>query len=381
VTIRVDPEQCFDAVAPYSRDSDPVDTTTLLARGRLADARKWFARLGWDVLPQSIRGRRILQWGADHAWLAAPSGPQRSVRLWCRRWAPWLTVTELNKLVTDTENSNKRWSHDQSAAVLEVSAADREKFKLWHIGANDDPNYEIRRGILRTKAAERARKYRAANGTGAKRGRPELKLSQEEALARRRAQDAERARKYRASRKNASRPLIYIDPVTEFSVTETNPKPIQSDGRRQPAPRPSKTVSERKDARCREPTISNVSEEEALLNAQFGELDRTFGYKSRMSERMPLSKKAREYGLAAGFRPEQVKNMFETFISWNMAKGTYSSDWDGVWRDWVNREVDIVNERNRRDRARAWFERVASGPVQSISMGGYDSAEQTPQRA
>jgi hypothetical protein len=125
-------------------------------------------------------------WGADHAWLAAPSSPQRSVRRWCRRWAPWLTVNELNNLVKTTERSNKRWSHDQSAAVLEVSAADREKFKLWRIGANDGPNHEIRRGILRTKAAERVRKHRQR--TGAKRGRPELKLSSEARLARSNAQ-------------------------------------------------------------------------------------------------------------------------------------------------------------------------------------------------
>jgi hypothetical protein len=38
-------------------------------------------------------------------------------------------------------------------------------------------------------------------------------------LARRRAQDAERARRHRASRKNASRRIIDIDTVTEFSVT------------------------------------------------------------------------------------------------------------------------------------------------------------------
>jgi hypothetical protein len=166
MTIRIDPDKLFDVVAPFSFNA-PVDKPALLARVRLADARKWFAHLGWDVLPQSSRGRRVLQWGADHAWLAAPSSPQRSVRRWCRRWAPWLTVNELNKLVTDTENSNKRWSHDQSASVLEISVTDRTNLKLWHIGANDDPNYEVRLGIQRAKAAERVRKYRAANGTGA----------------------------------------------------------------------------------------------------------------------------------------------------------------------------------------------------------------------
>jgi hypothetical protein len=287
-------------------------------------------------------------------WLAAPSGPQRSVRRWCRRWAPWLTVTELNKLVADTEHSNKRWSHDQSAAVLEVSAADREKFKLWHIGANDDPNYEIRRGILRTKAAERVRKYRAAHSTAAKRGRPELKLSQEEALARRRAQDAERARKYRASRKNALRPLNYIDHVTEFSVTETNPKPIHGDDRRKPASRHSKII-ERKDARCRELPSSNISEEEALLNSQIGDLERTIGHKTRMSVHMPMRKIHRDIARETG--RSNAKLEFEIFRSFHLATSRWSWDWTEAWRDWCLRSLAYDDAIRRRDRAQAYWQR------------------------
>jgi hypothetical protein len=63
--------------------------------------------------------------------------------------------------------------------------------------------------------------------------------------------------------------------------------------------------------------------------------------------------------LAACFTPEQVELMFSTFRYWNIAKGTYSEDWDDVWMCWVDREVSIVTERYNRDRARAWFERVA----------------------
>jgi hypothetical protein len=68
------------------------------ARGRLSDAKKWFAHRGWSVLPQSDRGQRILEWGADMAWLAAEvkglnprqadQKRKRSVRNWCRSKAP-----------------------------------------------------------------------------------------------------------------------------------------------------------------------------------------------------------------------------------------------------------------------------------------------------
>jgi hypothetical protein len=97
-----------------------------------------------------------------------------------------VTPKELNKLVDDTRHSNKRWSTDHSAIVLEISVRNRTKHKLWHLGADDDPNHEIRRGITRAKAAERVRKFRAKHSTGtAKRGRPALELSPERGAERR----------------------------------------------------------------------------------------------------------------------------------------------------------------------------------------------------
>jgi hypothetical protein len=202
-----------------AQESD-VDKASLLARCRLAEAKRWFAHRGWQVLPQGIRGQSILRWGADHAWLAASGNSQTSVRRWCRKWAPWLTAADQSELFDYLKDSNKKWSADQSACVLEISVMDRTKLKLRHIGADDDPNYEARLGIHRDEAAVRARKYRLKHRTGAKRGRPALPLSQEELLTRRRAQDAQRAKRYRASRKNASRDIKNIDSMTELSVTE-----------------------------------------------------------------------------------------------------------------------------------------------------------------
>src|SRR5206468_1132207 len=136
--------------------------------------------------------------------------PRRSVRRWCRRWASWLTDTELNDIVAAAVTSNKRWSGDQSAMVLEITVRDREALKLWFLGADDDPHYEQRLKLKRAKGAARQQRFRAAHATGAKRGRPALQLSPEDRIARSRAQDAARAKRYRASRKNASRDLIDI---------------------------------------------------------------------------------------------------------------------------------------------------------------------------
>jgi hypothetical protein len=195
------------------------DKDALIARCRLAEARRWFAHRRWAQLPRGTRGQSILRWGADQAWLAASRNPQTSVRRWCRKWAPWLTVGELNELIAYTNDSNKRWSADQCALVLGISVADRTRLGLRHLGADDDPNFEVRLGIERAKAAERARRHRAKHSTGAKRGRPALKLSPAERLARSNDQAAVRMKRLRALRKNASRHIKKIDGVTELSVT------------------------------------------------------------------------------------------------------------------------------------------------------------------
>jgi hypothetical protein len=178
----------------------------LFARGRLKEASKWFWVLGWDVLPQGRRGQRILRWGADHAYLASPTNPKRSVRRWCRSKAPYLKDAELDAIVAATETSNKRWTPDQCAVVLGISVRDRETLGFRFIGADDDENYEARDAINRAKAAARARRYRAAHGAGAKKpGRPALQLSAEDKLARSKAQDAARARRCRAGKSSGTK--------------------------------------------------------------------------------------------------------------------------------------------------------------------------------
>jgi hypothetical protein len=142
------------------------------ARGRLSDAKKVFADRQWDVLPQGIRGQRILRWGADQAYLAGPANPERSVRRWCCRWWPTLKPAELDEIVAYTKTSNKRWSDDESAAVLEINLADHQRLHLRFIGADDDPNYEIREGLQREKNAGYSRTYRTKRSTGRPRGRP-----------------------------------------------------------------------------------------------------------------------------------------------------------------------------------------------------------------
>jgi hypothetical protein len=205
--------------------SEPdIGKFAMRARCLLKEMRRLFEHRGWDVLPKTEWGLRILRLGADLAWLAAQANPKRSVRTWCRRYGRAFSPDELDAIIAATDSSNKRWTGDQIATVLEVTASDRAAMGFRQIGACDDPNYERRRKSQRQKEAACQRQLRASRSTGRTRGRPPLNLSPEEKLSRKREQNAARARKYRASgktvpvasRKNPSVSFLYIKIADAF---------------------------------------------------------------------------------------------------------------------------------------------------------------------
>jgi hypothetical protein len=92
-------------------------------------------------------------------------------------------------------------------------------------------------------------------------------------------------------------------------------------------------------------------------------------FKTRFPTSMRLSKEARAYALATGFEPAKVDRMFESFRSYNVAKLSYSLDWDAAWFNWADREVDIHNEAHNKARSREY-----SGPP----MGFWRRLRQRP---
>jgi hypothetical protein len=214
-----------DSANPRNHSAPKSDSgkAVLKARGRLSDAKKYFEYRGWNVLPQGIRGQRILQWGAAMAYLAAEKDPERSARNWCRLWAPWLKPHELRQLIATiaSPDFNMRWSDDECAAVLDgITLRVRIALGLRFIGCVDDPNYELRNGLRREKAAARSRRCRAARSTGAKGGRPPLQLSEEDRLARRRAQASARKRAERERKKAAMG--VTLNPVRDITLNNSN---------------------------------------------------------------------------------------------------------------------------------------------------------------
>ena len=107
-----------------SEQKSDTNKFVLIARGRIKEARAEFARRGWDTLPQGIRGQRILAWIACMARDGYPSNPEAAVRRICGGLAPYLKEHELAALIESTRAVNRRFSHDQSAMVLEISVID-----------------------------------------------------------------------------------------------------------------------------------------------------------------------------------------------------------------------------------------------------------------
>jgi hypothetical protein len=243
-------------------DATTSDKSVLIARGRLKETRKLLAGRGWNVLPQGIRGQRILALCACLAWDGYPSNPEAAARRICGGLAPHLKELELAELIAETRVTNRRFSHDQCAMVLEISVIDCLAQGFRFLGCDDDPDYQSRHKARRARNAACQRRRRAAKSSGRKGGRPRLDLSPEEKLARRRAQGAERAKRLRASRKTPSPDKIRITgEVTGFSVTAPDrPSPApKASGRLAPLSEAFDTDIDASAVACRLPRSKTAS--------------------------------------------------------------------------------------------------------------------------
>jgi hypothetical protein len=224
----------FDDFASLPSFNTPASKSVIAARSLLKEAREIIVPdRGWQHLPQTERGMRILRWGADMAALGWPADPKAAVIRWCSFAAPWLSDADLDAIVARTETSNKRYSPDDSARVLEITVADKVRLNLRQCGANDDPFYVVRNRIKLEKDAARKREYRAKKPSTGKRGRPALDLSPEERLARLRAQKADYAKRRRVENKSVT-PQDRVCSGTELNSTpaSSEPKKQESAGER-----------------------------------------------------------------------------------------------------------------------------------------------------
>jgi len=294
---------------------------------------------------------------ANH--LAHQANGHAKIMGWLRAWAPEMSREDAEAIADRAVANPRKYRADTLAKRVGLTAVERSALGITTIGAIDQTK-EQREERRRRKNAEAKRAARAASNSGRSRGRPkseDIPAWQAAGFTSKRTYHRHKA----SGTKNAGTAYVGTPYAADgISVPLSRAEKALAEGRRKPELHHAKTVTEGLGARCREPTNQNVSEEDRELNAMIGLIERTIGHKSRMSERMPLSRKARAYALAACFTPAQVESMFATFRDWNIAKGTYSADWDDVWIRWVDREVDLVTARYNQDQTRAWFERRAA---------------------
>jgi hypothetical protein len=96
------------------------------------------------------------------------------VRRICGGLAPYLKELELAELIAETRVANRRFSNDQCAMVLEISAMDCLAQAFRFLGCDNDPEYLARHKARRERNAACQRKRRAACSTGRPYGRPAL---------------------------------------------------------------------------------------------------------------------------------------------------------------------------------------------------------------
>jgi hypothetical protein len=135
----------------------------VVANYRLKQFEVWAIVCGWRErgLPKGRRRWNFLRFLADHAWLAVSGDREASVRRHCLKWAPKLTEAELDELITGAGDA-RLWRSDDCARLLGISAAAREKHRLTHLGADDDPDRVKRKAYAAARRKERDRLRKAA---------------------------------------------------------------------------------------------------------------------------------------------------------------------------------------------------------------------------
>lgn len=175
--------------------AEAVAARAMVARMRLKQAARWFAKAKGTVKSQAI-----IRWLACQAWLSTSRNQPATVRAVLTRHAPDLDRDEINAVIKHTRGHITRWTSDQCAEILQISVWDREVLQLWHLGAVDDYDYAIRTQLRARKSALRVAKFRAKNPSPRPRGRPPKRITRaqkDKLLKRKRKMEANRAKRYR----------------------------------------------------------------------------------------------------------------------------------------------------------------------------------------
>jgi hypothetical protein len=126
---RADIKRRYKARADKGKGTTVVTITTL----RVAELRRLFQSRYGHVLPDDDAGRDDALVMAHH--LARGQDPERRIGRWLGLWAPWMTDSEIAKLISKVIAKPIRWRADKLGARLRVTEAERQTLNITTIGS------------------------------------------------------------------------------------------------------------------------------------------------------------------------------------------------------------------------------------------------------
>jgi hypothetical protein len=376
----------------HARDKRPPKRGYSLTAQTLNQLERLFRSRWGSHLPDDDAGQDDLRLALNYV-----RGIEAKIA-WAAKWAPWLSREDAEEL-TEEIAAAPRWLKARALGER-LGLTDRERTaldidKIRPIDVTDAELAERRRQDDRERKRRKRQAARAAKPAPASQTKPwEAEGISKRTWHRRRAKPGNRKRGTKSVRDN-------LETLTADGICATTPPAIAVGT---PAAEPIGLVpaligtnSESTAARVDGAAVGGNPDSEAETTITLSDLidylaTRGFGageaaeiahkgfrlgiesvkpksetenpscpLKTRFPTAWRLSKEQREYARSAGFTAAQIDNMFEHFHNWNLAKGnTWSDDWERVWFDWVDREVDFVNKWHERERRRAYFERRAA---------------------
>ena len=127
---------------------------------RISELNRLFAARYGEQLPDNPEGRRMVTIAAHHL-VHLVGSPQKRLMDWCSLRAPWMTVADIESILTEVVTHPRSWKADSLAWLLKLTYADRQALKIGTIGAIDC-NRTQRAALRKAKDKLRKRTYRSA---------------------------------------------------------------------------------------------------------------------------------------------------------------------------------------------------------------------------
>lgn len=133
---------------------------------RIAELNRLYRARYGEQLPDTPEGRDAILIAANHLMLL-PGVPQKRLMDWCSTRAPWLTIREIEDILSTVAIRPQTWKADSLAWRLKLTYADREALLITTIGAIDC-NKRQREARRKLKGKLRDRTRRAAQKEAAR---------------------------------------------------------------------------------------------------------------------------------------------------------------------------------------------------------------------